>query len=180
MRIFYQITLTHAHVNNGSQTCSWLDHIAMSDVLSESTVDCLTLQDVVCSDHCAITVTLNFDQLPMTHSIEGQKAKHINWKFEDAALKCRFYERLDSMLGAAPAELLRVNRGVDANRLDDLLTFMSNAILKSAKEIFWIQKPSKFNVPEWNERAKELNARYREAVSHWNIAGRPRSVHLQI
>ena len=27
----------------------------------------------------------------------------------------------------------------------------------------------------WNERAKELNARYREAVSHWNIAGSPRS-----
>ena len=25
---------TYTHVNNGSQTCSWLDHIAMSDVLS--------------------------------------------------------------------------------------------------------------------------------------------------
>ena len=69
---------TYTHVNNGSQTCSWLDHIAMPDVLSESTV--LSLQDVARSDHCAITVTLNFDQLPMTHSIEGQKAKHINWK----------------------------------------------------------------------------------------------------
>ena len=52
---------TYTHVNNFSQTCSWLDHIAMSDVLSESTVDCHTLQDVACSDHCAITVTLNFD-----------------------------------------------------------------------------------------------------------------------
>ena len=49
---------TCTHVNNGSQTCSRLDHIAMSDVLSESTVDCHTLQDVACSDHCAITVTL--------------------------------------------------------------------------------------------------------------------------
>ena len=38
-----------------------------------------------------------------------------------------------------------------------------------------MQKPSKFNEPGWNERAKELNARYREAVSHRNIAGRPRS-----
>ena len=26
-----------------------------------------------------------------------------------------------------------------------------------------------------NERAKELNGRYMEAVRHWNIAGRPRS-----
>ena len=64
-----------------------LNHIAISDVLSESTVDCHTLQDVACSDHCAITVTLNFDQLPMTHSRERQKAKHINWKFEDAGFK---------------------------------------------------------------------------------------------
>ena len=57
----------------------------------------------------------------------------------------------------------------------DLLTFISNAILKSGKHIFGMRKPSKFNVLVWNERAKELNAKYREAVSHWNIAGRPRS-----
>ena len=79
------------------------------------------------------------------------------------------------MLGAAPSELLQVNRGADTNKLDDLLTFMSNAILKIFKDIFGMQKPSKFNVPGWNERAKELNAQYRESVSHWNIAGRPRS-----
>ena len=67
------------------------------------------------------------------------------------------------------------HRGTDASRLNDLLTFMSYAIFKSDKEIFGTRKPSKFNVPGWNERAKELNARYRETVSHWNIAGRPRS-----
>ena len=79
------------------------------------------------------------------------------------------------MLDAAPGGLLRANRGTDAIRLNDLLTFMSNAILKSGKQIFGMQKPLKFNVPGWNERAKELNARYREAVSHWNSEGRPRS-----
>ena len=56
-----------------------------------------------------------------------------------------------------------------------MLTFMSNAILKSGKDIFGMQKPSKFNVPGWNERAKKLNARCRETVRHWNIAGHPRS-----
>ena len=76
--MFRNVMFTDIHVNYGSQTCSWLDHIAMSDVLSESTVDCRILQDVACVDHCAITVTLKFDQLPMTHSIEGQKAEHIN------------------------------------------------------------------------------------------------------
>ena len=52
---------------------------------------------------------------------------------------------------------------------------MSNAILKSGKDIFGMQKPSKLNVPGWNVQAKEFNARYSQAVSHWNIAGRPRS-----
>ena len=78
------------------------------------------------------------------------------------------------MLDAAPAGLLRVNRGADANWLNDLLIFMSNAILKSRKEIFRIQKPSKFNVPGWNEWGEEFNAQYMEAVSHWNTAGHPR------
>ena len=48
-------------------------------------------------------------------------------------------------------------------------------MFKSGKDIFGMQKPSKFNVPGWNERAKELNARYRKEVSYWNIAGCPRS-----
>ena len=41
--------------------------------------------------------------------------------------------------------------------------------------MFGMLKPLKFNVSGSNERAKELNDRYGEAVSHWNIAGRPRS-----
>ena len=36
------------------------------------------------------------------------------------------------MLDAAPVGLLQVNRGTDANRLTDLITFMSTAILKSS------------------------------------------------
>ena len=118
---------------------------------------------------------VNFDQLPMIQTIERPKNKHINWKFEDVGLKRQFYERLGNMLDAAPGGLLRVNRGTDVNRLTYLLTFISNAILMRGKQIFGMRKPSKFNVPGWNERAKELNARYRVSVSQWNIAGRPRS-----
>ena len=93
---------TYTHVNNGSQTCPWLDHIAMYNVLSQSTVDCHTLQDVACPDHCAIAVAFNFDKLPVTHTVERKINKDINWKFEDVGLKRQFYERLDNMLDAAP------------------------------------------------------------------------------
>ena len=61
-----------------------------------------TLQDEAYSDHSVITVALNFDQLPMAYTIERHKNKHINWKFKDVGLKCRFYQRLDSMLDADP------------------------------------------------------------------------------
>ena len=76
----------------------------MSDVLSESTVDCHTLQDVACSDHCAIAVAFSFDQLPMIHTIEIQKNKLINCKFEDVGLKRHFNDRLDNRLDAAPGD----------------------------------------------------------------------------
>ena len=89
----------------------------------------------------------------MTLTIERHKNKHIYWKFEDVGLKRQFYHRMVSMLDAAPGGLLRVNRSTDANRLTDLLTFTSNAILKNGKEIFGMRKPSKLNVPGWNEIA---------------------------
>ena len=50
--------------------------------------------------------------------------------------------------------------------------------LRAASECLGCGNPQKFNVPGWNEQAKELNARYREVVSHWNIAGCPRSCPL--
>ena len=53
-----------------------------------------------------------------------------------------------------------------------------NVILKSGKQIFGIRTPSKFNVPGYKNRAKELNVRYMEAVSHWNGADRPEVVNL--
>ena len=83
----------------------------------------------------------------MTHTIERPKNKHINCKFEDVGLKRQFYEGLDNMLDSAPGGLLRFNRSWDVNSLTDLLTFISNAILKSGKQIFGMRKPSKFNVP---------------------------------
>ena len=70
--------------------------------------------------------------LPTANDSQHRGAKSLahKFKFEDAGFKCQFSQRLDSMLDAAPAGLLQVNRGADANRLNDLLTFMSNAILK--------------------------------------------------
>ena len=82
------------------------------------------------------------------------------------------------MLDVVPAGLLWVNRGADAYMLNDLFTFLSNPILKSGKEIFGMRKPLKFIVPVWNKRGKELNAQYRDAVSHSNISGCLRSCPL--
>ena len=61
--------------------------------------------------------------------------------------------------------LLWVNRGTDANRLNDFLTFMFIAILNSGKQIFGMRKPSKFHVPGWNELAKVLNVQWPEVLN---------------
>ena len=63
---------TYTHANNGSQTRSWLDHIELSDVLSDRVDSWLPHSPGCCmfSDLCAITVELNFDQLTMSYNIE--------------------------------------------------------------------------------------------------------------
>ena len=71
------------------------------------------------------------------------------------------------MLDAAPAVLLWANRRLDANRLDDLLSFMSKAILnKEQQGYIWDMETYKIQCTGWNKRAIELDAQHREAVSH--------------
>ena len=67
--------ITYIHVNNGSQTCSWLDHIIISNFLSKTIVGRRTPQDLSCSDYRAITVTFNFYQLKISHNIVRQEPR---------------------------------------------------------------------------------------------------------
>ena len=46
------------------------------------------------------------------------------------------------MVDVAPGGLLPA-KGTDANRLTDLLTLMSNAILMKTKQIFWVAETFK-------------------------------------
>jgi hypothetical protein len=57
---------------------------------------------------------------------------------------------------------------------------MKQSILIAGRRVFGTRKPSKYNIPGWNERAKELNHAVRDAVFQWNIAGRPRDGQLAV
>ena len=105
-------------------------------------------------------ITENLTNLVFRIFVHKKMNEERTKKFEDVGLKHQFYQRLNCILDATPEWLLLVNNGTDAKRLTDLFTFMSNAMLKSGKQILGMDKPSKFNVPGWNERAKESNARY--------------------
>ena len=122
---------TYTHVNNGSQTCSWLDHIAMSMFCPSLLLTATSSRMLLVQITVLLQLRLTLTNCQWCTPLRDQKSKHINWKFEDVILKRQFYERLDNMLDAAPGGLLRVNRGSDINRLTDLLTLISNAILKS-------------------------------------------------
>ena len=58
---------------------------------------------------------------------------------------------------------------------------MRQCILIAGRRVFGTREPSKkYNVPGWNERARELNYAVRDAVFNWNIAGRPREGQLAV
>ena len=63
--------------------CSEQSHEGF-DVLSESTVHCHSLHcAITLLDHCAITVALIFDQLPIAHTIERKKKQILILKMLD-------------------------------------------------------------------------------------------------
>ena len=66
------------------------------------------------------------------------------------------------MLDVEPGGLLQLNRGMDANRLNDLSTFISNAMLKSDKQIYGDEESFKIQCA-WMEWASKI------VECHWHI-----------
>ena len=135
---------------------------------------CHTLQNVA-SSVCYYSY-IELWSKPITPTIERQKNKHVNWKFEDVGLKCQFHHRLHSMLDAAPVGVLRVKSGTDANRLTDLLTFMSKQYLRAARKYLGCGNlKNSMCQGRMSEQRRWMLDTEAEAVSHWNIVGWPRS-----
>jgi hypothetical protein len=171
---------TYTHVNHGSLSTSWIDHIALSSLLLDATISCYTLPDVACTDHCVIGVTLNVERMQTRMQDDSREVKAINWKFENKVNLERFYVELDTLLTNIPDRLLRMNEGGDNRGLNDLYGCMRQCILIAGRRVFGTRKPSKYNVPGWNDRAKELNYAVRDAVFQWNVSGRPRGGQLAV
>lgn len=171
---------TYTHVNHGSLSTSWIDHVALSTLLLDATVSCYTLPDVACTDHCVIGVTLNVEKMQTPLQVVSREVRAIDWNFKNKVTTDRFYVELDTLLSHIPDRLLGMNERSDSERLNDLYGCMRQCILIAGRRVFGMRKPSKFNVPGWNERAKELNYAVRDAVFQWNVAGKPRGGQLAV
>ena len=170
---------TYTHVNHGSLATSWIDHIAMSSLLFEATISCHVLPEVACTDHRVIAATLNVERMRNPRQSSSREIKTIDWNFDNKTLMDRYYTELDALLANIPDRLLRSN-DVDSGSLNDLYSCMKQCILIAGRRVFGTRKPNKYNIPGWNERAKELNYAVRDAVFQWNIAGRPRDGQLAV
>ena len=68
---------------------------------------------------------------------QRDKKQALELQFEDVRITRRFYQRMDSILDATPGELLRLNRGTDANRLTDLSNIYVKCITYERQATIW-------------------------------------------
>ena len=170
---------SYTHVNHGSLTASWIDHIALSNALSGSVLTCYTLPDVASSDHCVLGARLNLAR--MQHMAASRQCeRQIKWDFANTDRRENFYRILDVALETVPGRLLRAGKDSDIALLDELYGCMRESIIVSGRRAFGLTKKSEFNVPGWNDHIKELHRTVRQAVFNWNIAGRPRGGQLAV
>ena len=169
---------TYTHVNHAHLTHSWVDHIAMSGPMDRCITSCYTLPDVGCTDHCVIGVKLDLQLLPAVHVVEDRPVRQVNWDFDNRPSVENFYRMLDNELDRLPPRMLRVGEASAARDVDVLHRSISECILKAGRNVFGYKATSQFNVPGWNDRAKQLNADVRSLVLQWNIEGRPRGGQL--
>ena len=69
---------TYTHVNHGSLSTSWIDHIALSLMLLDATISCHLLPDVACTDHRVLGVTLSLEDMQTPRLFDSWEIKTID------------------------------------------------------------------------------------------------------
>ena len=169
---------SYTHVNNNSNSCSWLDHVVLSGNLAGSFQDCYIRYGDATSDHFPLGFTL----CPggnLTVTGNDAQEKKINWDFRDTNKRIIFQQLLERRLQGWewPTTLCNRVNCVQDNHCQEIDLFYSRlreTILEVAVTVFGYKSKNKYMIPGWNMYVSESHEQARRDFLYWKSVGSPR------
>ncbi len=135
---------------------SHIDHLLISDIMSESVIDCSIIDDYLLSDHLPVMLSLDFN---ISHSDVSKRPpmwlKRLDIKPMIATLICISLSLMNNCLIVfIPNELMlckNVNCTVHNHDICELYHRVIDACLKAGEYIPSIAAPKQNNIQAWND-----------------------------
>ena len=171
-------TNSYTHVNNNSNSCSWLDHVVLSNNIVSSFDDCTIQYGGATSDHFPICFSL----CPATNLVLNDHdtlENTINWDFTNLNKRMMFQQLLTRHLEMLEISIpvcsgLNCNYGDHCKAIDSFYESLRGLILKVAEAVYGFKKKNKHVVPGWNMYVSELHDTARRDFLYWRSIGSPR------
>ena len=168
---------SYTHVNNGSFSCTWLDHCLVTSTVSSSIEHIHIEYDDFLSDHFPLCIEVNFNHLPVYRTNELIVPK-VKWNFSNDQKAEHFYDLIVQKLRFLSVSMSC--RGNPCNsedhkfHLEEIWDKFIDVALLCGRRTFGVTTQSSYVIPGWNEFVKTHYETSREALIEWRNVGSPR------
>ena len=168
---------SYTHVNNGSLSKSWVDHVLVSNTVNRCIDHIEIIYDDFLSDHLPLCISLKFDMLPAQID-SPEPVPNIKWDFYDEVKTSTFFHALSDRIITDPSQFLCHDTHCHINEhkhaLKDMWDNFVKTVLFHGKRIFGLRTGRGRVVPGWNDLVRDHYAVSREAFLAWRSDGSPR------
>lgn len=174
---------TYSYYSAAHNSCSWLDHIVVTEGLVNACNDIHVGYDFVTSDHKPMFVTLDTGAIPCTATIrpEPSVTYSVEWQKVSADDRAVYNEHTRQLLSGVPfPEVLYCtatggNCQCHAADIGQFYDASINALTQAACPLVSRKVSVQSNaIAGWNDMVSDAHTAHRNSLREWYIHGRPR------
>ena len=169
---------SYTHVSDMNNSTSWLDHVLISENLTDSVQDFNIAYGNSTSNHFPVSFNLTANITFQSYDPQEPSTKHVKWSFDNANLFNIFRSNLDDELVGTQIDFCNANNCKSAQCKLNLNIFydkLCTSVITVGEQVFGTVGNAKFTpIPGWNDLVRDHHVLARDAFLAWRAAGSPR------
>ena len=174
---------TFTHLSEAHNTTSWLDHILVSENISDNVGEIKVIYGGSTSNHFPLVAELKMSNIPVHENISDTHRETVKWDFMSNAKRDAFITLLDELLQTCNVNFCVREGCTNENCLHEisyLFESVQQRVKEAGEEVFGRRRVKEHVVPGWTAHVAQHHEEARRTFLRWREAGSPREGQLAL
>ena len=174
---------TYTDLSDAHNSTSWLDHILVSENISEVISNIDVILGGSTSNHFPLVAELKLNDMPINEQEPAVERETIKWDFLNNNKRVEFMNSPEALLQTCHINFC-ITEGCQNrecfNEINSFFTAIQNHIQAAGRDVFGLRRVKEHVVPGWSAHVAEFHDEARRAFLQWRDAGSPREGQLAL